>query len=336
MRSSIRKLAKFVLTAILLGLLVRIVGVQEISRAFDGIIWHWAIAMVIAGLLMKVVTSVQLWAVFRRAQLSVSVTRVFLANALSALYSLALPGDIAASGVRWLDLSAATGKKAAVFNALVYHRIVTALFTLTLGVFALVVSNPLGHRAIQYGAVFLLVGLILLFVFLYHPRVGARVESALRSASDKLPRLGASYAIPVIDAMRRFHGFTIRDHTTVFAWSSVFIAFRILTYWCAIRAFDLDVNLIDILWIVAFLSVAAALPLTIANLGVREGILVLVLSPFGIASGTAVALGLVLFANHFLLALIGALYQFALSLGWLRCREGPEQGIPQVIHVQTP
>lgn len=335
MHNSIRKLAKFALTAILLGLLARIVGVQEIARAFDGIIWTWAIAMVIAGLLMKVVTSVQLWAVFRRGRLSVSITRVFLANSLSALYSLVLPGDIAASGVKWLDLSAATGKKAAVFNALVYHRMVTSLFTLTLGVFALVVSNPLDHPAIQYGSVLMLVALMFLFVLLYHPRLGAWVESLLRRASEKLPRVGATYTIPVIDAMRRFHAFTISDHIAVFAWSSVFIACRILTYWCAIRAFDLDVSLIDILWIVAFLSITAALPLTIANLGVREGFLVLVLAPFGVASATAVALGLVLFANHIVIALVGAVYQIALSLGWVQWRVEPVKEGSEKIHGQT-
>ena len=160
MRRSVRKLAKFALTAILLGLLVRIVGVREISNAFVGIDWTWAIAMVVAGLMMKLVISVQLRSIFHRGQLSVSVFRIFLANALSALYSLVLPGDIAASGVKWLDLSAATGKKAAVFNALIYHRLVTSLFTLTLGVFALVVSNPLDNQLIQYAAVLLLILLI--------------------------------------------------------------------------------------------------------------------------------------------------------------------------------
>jgi uncharacterized membrane protein YbhN (UPF0104 family) len=336
MRNSIRKLGKFALTIILLGLLVRVVGLREISSAFDGITWAWAIAMAVAGLLMKFVISAQLWSIFRRGKLSVSVFRIFLANALSALYSLVLPGDIAASGVKWLDLSAATGKKAAVFNALIYHRMVTSLFTLTLGVFALVVSNPLEHQAVQYVAVLLLISLMLLFVFLYHPKLGAWLESVLRLASEKLPGRGATYTVPVIDAMRRFHGFTIRDHIAVFAWSSVFIVFRILTYWCAMRAFNLDVAVIDILWIVAFLSITAALPLTIANLGVREGFLVVVLGPFGVASGTAVALGLVLFANHVLIALVGAAYQMALSLGWIRWRAEPAQEISQKIHGQTP
>ena len=335
-RSSISKLAKLALTAVVLGLLVRIVGAREILGAFDGINWAWATAMLIAGLLMKLGVSVQLWSIFRRGQLSVSVLRVFLANALSALYSLVLPGDIAASGVKWIDLSAATGKKAAVFNALIYHRMVTSLVTLTLGVFALVVSNPLDNQATQYIAAALLLLLMLLFIFLYHPRLGAWVETMLRRASEKLPRLGATYAVPVIDAMRRFHGFTARDHIAVFTWSCVFIVFRILTYWCAIRAFDLEITLIDILWIAAFLSITAALPLTIANLGIREGFLVLVLAPLGVASATAVALGLVLFANHVLIALVGAGYQMALSLGWVRWRVEPGQNISEKAPAQTP
>lgn len=322
----VRTLLKLVLTAVLLGLLVRIAGARRILNAFEGLIWIWVVAMVGSAQLQRFLVSVQLWLTLRQGGLSVSVFRVFLANSLAALYTIFLPGNIASAGVKWLDLSAATGKKAAVFNALIYHRLVMTLLTLAVGGAALTFSNPLPYKLLTYLPGSLLILLTALFVCLYHPRLGARVETLLRRASTALPTRVATYAASALDAMRRFHGFSARDHIRIFAWALLSVAVRILVLYCAMRAFDLDVSPVHVLWISAFLVFTATLPLTIANLGVREGLLVLALTPFGVAPATAVALGLLMFTNQILAALIGAVYQLALSLGWVHWRASPTPG----------
>lgn len=316
----VRTLLKFAFTAVILGLLVYIAGGREILSAFEGLNWIWVIAMVGSALLQRFVVSIQLWLTLRQGGLSVSVFRVFLANALAALYAMFLPGNTASAGVKWLDLSAATGKKAAVFNGLIYHRLVMTLLTLAVGAAALMLSNPLPYRFLTYLPGSFLILLTVLFVCLYHPRLGVRTETLLRRVSRKLPQRVANYVASILDATRRFHGFSARDHVRIFAWALLSVAVRILVLYCATRAFYIDVSPVHILWISAFLVFTAALPLTIANLGVREGLLVLALTPFGVAPATAVALGLLVFTNQIIAALIGAIYQLALSLGWVRWR----------------
>lgn len=317
MPKRIRTLLKLVFTAVLLGFLVRIAGAREIMSAFEGLIWIWLIAMVGSAQLQRFTVSVQLWLILSQSGLTVSVFRVFLANALATLYSMFLPGNIASAGVKWLDLSAATGKKAAVFNGLVYHRFVMTLLTLAVGGAALTFSNPLPSKFLTYLPGSLLVLLTAVFVCLYHPRLGSRVVMLLRRVTGLLPQRVANYAVSVLDAIRRFHGFSARDHIRIFAWALLSVALRILVLYCGTRTLGIDVSPVHILWISAFLVFTATLPLTIANLGVREGLLVFALTPFGVDPATAVALGLLVFANQILAALIGAVYQLALSLGWV-------------------
>jgi hypothetical protein len=119
MPSWLRTTLKLIFTGVILGILVRIAGARDILSAFDSLAWHAVAAMIICALIRRFVISTQLWLILRQSGLSVSVFRVFLANALAALYSIFLPGNIASAGVKWLDLSAATGKKAAVFNGVV-------------------------------------------------------------------------------------------------------------------------------------------------------------------------------------------------------------------------
>jgi uncharacterized membrane protein YbhN (UPF0104 family) len=320
MSRSFIRIIKFAVTALLLGLVIRIAGANDIMTAFGGIIWLWAIVMLISGVLGKLVVSIQLWAILSRGGLTISVFRVFLANALAALYTLALPGNLASAGAKWLDLSAATGKKAAVFNALIYHRLLMSLLTLAFGVAALAASNILDYDFLHFFAVAILVLLMALFVLLYHPRLGAWAETTIRRISTKLPERAAGFVIPVVDAMRRFHGFSVRNHMEVLAWAIASVTLRVLMLWFAMLAMQIDVSPVHILWISAFLLFTAALPLTVANLGIREGLLVVALAPFGVSPPTAVALGLLIFVNQIAFAAVGGAYQFALVLGLVRWR----------------
>jgi hypothetical protein len=53
-------------------------------------------------------------------------------------------------------------------------------------------------------------------------------------------------------------------------------------------------------------AIAQALPLSIGGLGLREGSLVLLLEPLGVAAGQAVALGLLLYGINMAVSVLGA------------------------------
>jgi len=66
----------------------------------------------------------------------------------------------------------------------------------------------------------------------------------------------------------------------------------------------------DFVWIVALVALAQVLPITVAGLGVREGLFVFLLAQYGAPAETALALSLTVFSVTLLFALLGG----ALSL----------------------
>jgi uncharacterized protein (TIRG00374 family) len=72
---------------------------------------------------------------------------------------------------------------------------------------------------------------------------------------------------------------------------------------------DIPLSFITVLWIRAAIYLAAILPLSIAGLGVREGVLVVATAAYGVAPSAAVAWALLLFSGNALGALGGGLIE---------------------------
>lgn len=74
------------------------------------------------------------------------------------------------------------------------------------------------------------------------------------------------------------------------------------------RALDLpaDVSLTALLAFLPAVLIAQVLPISISGLGVREGLLVLLLGPLGVAQEKAIALGLMLYFLNLVVSLLGA------------------------------
>jgi uncharacterized membrane protein YbhN (UPF0104 family) len=76
-------------------------------------------------------------------------------------------------------------------------------------------------------------------------------------------------------------------------------------------AFNIPLSFVQLLWVVAVVSVLQALPISIAGIGVREGAYIYLLQLHGVAGTQALALSLTLFALQLSMALTG---------GWLQLR----------------
>jgi hypothetical protein len=71
------------------------------------------------------------------------------------------------------------------------------------------------------------------------------------------------------------------------------------------RGINIDVSFIDFIWVYAAVSLVRALPISVAGLGAREAVFVLLLGPLGVDSEAAVTLGLLALANQLALAVLG-------------------------------
>jgi glycosyltransferase 2 family protein len=80
----------------------------------------------------------------------------------------------------------------------------------------------------------------------------------------------------------------------------------ILSVYLATRALDLDLGPTAVLAFIPAVSIVQVVPVSVGGLGVREGALALFLTPLGIATGQALALGFVVYGLNLAASLLGA------------------------------
>jgi glycosyltransferase 2 family protein len=84
--------------------------------------------------------------------------------------------------------------------------------------------------------------------------------------------------------------------------------------WLLCRPFLPDISLFFCLFLVEVVTAAEFLPISVGGLGLREGIYVVVLGPLGVATGSAVAIGLAQYAQNVFFAFWGGLYELSIAV----------------------
>ncbi len=315
-KSRIQYGVKLGLTAAALGLLGCVAGWGEIGDALSNTAPLWLLCMYIGSFCRRWIEAFQMHTLLGWVGSTVPTGRVFFANTLSALYALIVPGDLAAAGAKWANLSAAAGNKAVILNAIVYNRVATVLPPLLAGAAAFALDDPFREpmlRAVIIGFLLVLVGG---GMFLYHPRLGPLTDRVLLRGVRVLPGFVVRRVDKVIASLDAFRAMAPLRHLAILTMSVASTLVRVVIFILASYAAGARVPVLTLVWMLALLNTVRMAPITISNIGVREGLLIAILGRYNTSAETAVALGLVLFSNHLLFAVVGGGYQLALSLGW--------------------
>lgn len=318
----VKSILKFSITGLSLGLLFVIIDRQKIFESIAEAELKWLFLMYSVFICVRVVQSCQLKLILQKVGVWVSAPRVFLASALSSLYALILPGDIIALGVKWGNLSAATGKRSLVFNAMLYNRLVILAPYLLIGSLALIWENPFPATIIAGSVIFSGVLIFLIILSLYSSRFGVLADRFFIWITKPTPAFFRGKIANLINSLQLFRGLAFSDHLIILAISLGSCGLSIIMFICGAKTMGLDISSFALIWIFSIIVLLRHLPITIGNLGVRESILIMTLIGYGIAPEKSFSFGLILFSNHILIALIGAGYQVSLNMGWLPWKLG--------------
>lgn len=302
-------------TLVIVTVLFVVVGWGDVWAALVSASWPWLVAMYAVALGKQVIDAFQLRYLLAQVGSPVPLRRVFLASQLASFYSIVLPGDVAASTAKWADLSIATGRRSLVLTAMVYNRLMMLSVPVLVGTIALIVDDPFDEAWVVALAAVILAGIVFALLLLYHPRLGSWSERLLRALASKLPKRVGDKIGYVITSLAAIRALPLRDHLRVLGFVTAGVGMGVVRIWFGMLALDLGVSPLAVLWIMAFNLIGRLLPITIASLGIRESLLIVALTPLGVARERSVALGLLGFSTILMLALIGAAYQISLVLG---------------------
>lgn len=317
-RNQVITALRVILTIIILYALLKFVGARSLKQALLDTEWAWLAGMYVMTMCFFVTNSSMLHRLLTQVGLVVRLRRVAMANALSTMYSLILPSDVLAGLVKWADLSAATGDKSRVLSAMVFAKLALAIAPLFFGTLALTIHDPFPDVPLSVVAGIACSMVVVGTVAILNSRIGPVFDRRILAVAGALPVVFFQKFSRLVGSLQSFRQLSIVDHLKFVSFSVAAFGFGIAGFYCAVRATGESVAITALLWISLALFIARLVPITVSNLGVREGIVVYTFAAYGIAPAPALLVGLLMFSNTILIAVFGALYQSALALGWLQ------------------
>ncbi len=307
------KAVKIVLTISLLAVLAVVVEWQEFKIVIEQVDWFMLLPIYIVLESARIVEAYQLMSVLKFFKRATSLTTVYLTNAIATFYGFILPGQLLATIPKWLILSNVTGSRSDVLSAIVYNRIALLIPPIVITCVALAITNPFDKLSTTYLLVASGSGLIIVVLLLLNRTTGGfllwTIEKTVENCSPKI----AIAIAPVIASFSRIHELKFHRHLVIYILSTSVSIIRILAFIIASHIVLIDVPPYSLAFAYTLIVILGLFPLTIGNIGIREGVLVYVLQMYGTAPTQSILLGMILFGSQIIFAIVGGIYQVSLT-----------------------
>jgi hypothetical protein len=259
--------------------------------------------------------------ILKRQDCQIGTGVLFGVSAVTALYGLVLPGLLDVS-VKWVILRSHTGKGMRVLCSMFYNQVSTLMVTLFAALAALAWTNPTHTWRLPALCGALLVLLAGVFVLMFHPTFGPRISGVFARLLKPLPAVARDKGLRMFEQLAVFQTLPWTFHATVLLLNVLAITVvGTLIFICAARAAWIDVPVGVLVWQVTLVFLLGRLPISIANLGVREVTLVSTLALYGVGAPAALLMSMIVFSNKLVVALIGLICQIHWTLRSRRAGE---------------
>lgn len=314
MTTYVKQLAKLLIRiTITVGLLLWVfsrVDIVKLGETVKNAQWRflwvvWALAIVTYLML-----SIKMRLILKKQDCHASIGTLFGVSTITALYSMILPGFFDAS-VKWYILRQQTGKGSNVFSSMVYNQFTTLLLTSVSALAALIVNNPAHNWQLPAICLALLVFLIAVCLSLLNRTIGPKLINYLSRLIKPLPESFRNTGYRIIEQLSVFQTAPWSFHFKAISLDFVsIIVFGTTIYIFAAKAAGIvDVPVGLFIWLCAVIFILGRLPISIANLGVRETTLIGILALHDVDASSAFLMSMIIFSNRVLLAIIGAFFQ---------------------------
>ncbi|MCL2223636.1 MAG: flippase-like domain-containing protein [Defluviitaleaceae bacterium] len=224
---------------------------------------------------------------------------------VSNAYSVILPGQMAAEGVRIYMLGNKEKKYSQAGVAVVLDKIISVLMLFVFGLVGMITTRSLG---IGTAAVFV-VGIVVLFLFIFLLEFSffyCKINNLLRFFCKSGGKIGKifSFAVTLLENWKSY----TKDRVRLLKNSLYALLFHLtLSLSGTLMTYGIGGGfyLLDWLWIHAVFTFALILPISIGGMGVREGSLIALLGIIGVVPEQALAVSFSFLTLKLAQALVG-------------------------------
>ncbi len=272
------------------------------------VILVWLVA--VAGIIIK---SFKLKYILQKQNCQTSTQTIFRISAVNSLYRLFMPG-VMATPIKWYMLKKDTARGTNVFSGMVYNQYTELAVKLIIGLIAIIISNPAeilfpGQTRGFYlpvAAGIALAGIVAFSILLMNKRLvrAAKVITGwvLRPLPDNIRKKG----VLTIDQLGSFQQAGAGFHAAaVLLTLGGSVTASVFMYYFAAMAANIEISLWLIVWLAVFVYVLGRIPISVANLGVREFTIVSLLGLYGVSDSQAFLMSMIIFSSLVFMAMIG-------------------------------
>jgi uncharacterized protein (TIRG00374 family) len=239
-----------------------------------------------------------------RQGFSLSLPSVLEINITAVFYGVFLPGGSLAGGaIRFYKLSRREGKKAEALASIFLDRLTATITLCMVGILFWLADLP--KEANYVGLVFIvsLGTSFLLYFFLIEKRT-------VFFLGEFFDFINMGFVFKKINkfsvSLNQYRHMSLSSLAFLFAISVVAHLLGVFIFYLLAESLGINLSIFTIGWIRSIVIVISMMPISVSGLGFREGALLLLLEPFGIAAEKALALSfLVLGVTVLLIAAVG-------------------------------
>jgi uncharacterized protein (TIRG00374 family) len=296
-----------------IGLLYYIFGIIPFAEVIQSIsvarLWYVVIALVTAILAafvsacrLKILTDIQ--------GMSLSILQITEINLITRFYGLLLPGYLASGVIRWHKLSQVEKKKTEAFAAIVFSRLNFTIVLVILGIAFLALDMSFAlHRVTSFSLLALLISLCVVYLLAFNSKVFPLLDWLNQGKVDFIPMRLRDKLNKLLVAASQYQSLSQRSWCFITGLSFLENMLGVITIYLLAISLDIDITFINIGWIRSVINIVATLPISFAGIGVREGGLIVLLTPYGVAGSEAVALSFLIIASVLFMGGIGAVIE---------------------------
>jgi uncharacterized membrane protein YbhN (UPF0104 family) len=317
MKQTLKLAGKISVAVVLLAWVFSLVDRESFRQAVRGARWHYLAAVWSGNVLFSLLQAYTLRIILRKQGCEVGLHRLFAATCVTAFYSLFLPG-VMSTGVKWYILRRSTGKGVNVLSSMLYNQVTLTIMLVVAGLVALAFTDPARTMSSETARPPYLVPacmgmagfLVVSFVLVLNDRTGGPALRLLQGALRRWPHAIQEKGRAMLDQIATFQTAGWRFHAVI-ALLNIIDGLLVgsLIYLLAARAAGVVVPIGALVWLYAVVFALSKIPITIANLGVREVTLVGVLGLYGVTRSAALLMSMVWFSGAVFMGLLGAAYQ---------------------------
>jgi hypothetical protein len=155
-----------------------------------------------------------------------------------------------------------------------------------------------------------LLTIIAVSLLLLNSRTGGKITKAIAVLLKPFPVKIRQKGLEVLDQIATFQTAGAGFHLKITAISIIdTLIGGVIIYILSARAANVNAPVGTFVWLCALIYILGRIPVSIANLGVREAMLIVLLAPYGVEKPQALLMSMILFSALIVMAVIGAGYQ---------------------------